>query len=200
MNKKISLPVCKVCGQIQAYRIYEVNDNIAIATNRGEHVELLMLLNEFSVQFYYDDIIKMYNSLTKSLIMNGYDKVTRYVAVTYYTLTQLKQPSYPRDYCKFTGAQWKYVARLNKRIMKHFGKLGILTHKDLDEFYIKGELTREEKENLIPILKDWEEKETLTRGLLSAVFYENSSMTQNEACKLFGVSKPRLKRYLKKVR
>ena len=84
--------------------------------------------------------------------------------------------------------------------MKHFGKLGILTHKDLDEFYIKGELTREEKENLIPILKDWEEKETLTRGLLSAVFYENSSMTQNEACKLFGVSKPRLKRYLKKVR
>jgi hypothetical protein len=200
MNKKISLPVCKICGQIQAYRIYEVNDDTYPETKRGEHIELQLLLNEFSIQVFYDEIIKMYNSLSKSLIMNGYDKVTRYVAVTYYTLQQLKQPSYPRDYCKFTGAQWKYVCRLKRRIMKHFGRLGILTYQDLDEFYIKGELTEEEKENLIPILKEWGERETLTRGLLSAVFYDNSSMTQNEACKLFGVSLPRLKRYLKKVR
>ena len=198
MNKKINLPVCKVCGQIQAYRIYEVTDTSMVTNRTNDEFELRMLLFEFGLHAFQVDIMKNYNACNSHLLFKKIDLATRNVAVTEYTLRQLKQRSYPREYAKFAGTEWKKVLRLVKRIDKHFGTSGILTSDDLECFY--EEITEVEKENLIPIIKEWEEKETLTRGLLSALFYDNTVMTRDEARKLFGVSLPRLKRYLTKVR
>ena len=198
MNKKINLPVCKVCGQIQAYRIYEVTDTSMVTSRTNDEFELKMLLSEFGLQTFQTEIMKIYNACNSHLLFRKIDLATRNVAITTYTLRQLKQRNYPLEYCKFAGTTWKKVARLLKRIDKHFRTSGILTSDDLECFY--DEVTEVEKENLIPIIKEWEEKETLTRGLLSALFYDNTVMTRDEARKLFGVSLPRLKRYLTKVR
>ena len=55
LNKEINLPVCSVCGCIQAYRIYEVSD---IPKNEKTFsTDLMMLMNEFDIEDK-DEVIK----------------------------------------------------------------------------------------------------------------------------------------------
>ena len=55
LNKEINLPVCSVCGCIQAYRIYEVSN--ILPNNKLEINDLVLLLNEFEIEDK-DEVIK----------------------------------------------------------------------------------------------------------------------------------------------
>jgi transcription initiation factor TFIIIB Brf1 subunit/transcription initiation factor TFIIB len=193
MNRTLNLPVCKECEMIQAYRIYEVKPQNQ--TRYDSAPELALLISEFNLMQYKDDIQNNYNELEKEGMFSSYDLGTRYCAVIYYTLQDLNIPVKIREYCKFSGVDSRRVFRLAKRISRHFGKVGVFILNDLDKYYERAGIKNGIFSDIIK-----EIDMTLTRGILGAVFYVNSELTQKEACELFGISLPRLKRNIKKVK
>ena len=177
---------------IQAYRIYEITDINTLKIQVDPEVALL--ISEFNLMQYKDNILMNYNELEKEGIFNSYDLGTRYCATIYYTLQDLNIPLEIRKYCRFAGVDSKRVFRLAKRISRHFGKVGVFILEDLNKYYEQAGIKNAKFCNIIK-----EIDMTLTRGILAAVFYLNSELTQKEACKLFGISIPRLKRNIKKV-
>lgn len=196
MNSRLNLYVCQDCELIQANRIWE-SSTVFKHDEKRDFSELDLICGEFDIVKYKEDFQRNYNTLVRAGLFNGYEINIRWCAVIYYTLQDLNIPVYVRKYCRFLGCDSRVVFRLAKRIGRHFGKVGVFILDDLDEYYDRSNADRKVLE---PIIEQWSEEETLTRGILAALFYENTEMTQLATCKLFGVSLPRLKRHLTKVR
>tara|TARA_B100000424_G_C22932610_1_gene496075 strand:+ start:907 stop:1491 length:585 start_codon:yes stop_codon:yes gene_type:complete len=194
MDNTINLAVCNVCGMIQANRIFVLNNAEGFRRQPSEPV-LDLLLSEFSINKYKKDILENYNTILFSGKFSTYTLSERYCAITYFTLKDLKQLVYLKEYCRFLGASITRVNRLIKIINRHYSKSGIFDLEDLQPYYNEVDINVDEVEEMVQNLPY-----TLTRGLASAIFYECSDLTQKETCKLFGISLPALKRNLKKVR
>ena len=194
LNKEINLPVCSVCGCIQAYRIYEVND---ILPNKKVVVnDLTLLLNEYEIEDR-DEVIKNDKYISYTNLYYSYDSAERAVAILYYTMRDLNKPANMRTYCKFLGCKETRVSRLAKKIARHYSNSGVFGINDIDEFLDNMEINSKE---ISEACKSWNEQQTLTRGIIAAYVYEHTTYTQKQVCKKFGVSLPRLKRNLRKVR
>tara|TARA_R100000458_G_C8275329_1_gene250379 strand:- start:1671 stop:2213 length:543 start_codon:yes stop_codon:yes gene_type:complete len=179
---------------IQANRIFVLNNQTSSGRKTEEPV-LDLLLSEFSISKYKKDILENYNTILFSGKFSTYTLSERYCAITYFTLKDLKQIVYLKEYCRFLGVSITRVNRLIKIINRHYSKSGIFDLEDLQPYYNKVDVNVDEVEQMVQSLPY-----TLTRGLASAIFYECSDLTQKETCKLFGISLPALKRNLKKVR
>ena len=195
MDNTINLTVCNVCGLIQANRILVLNNTGSPSIRETNNPELDLLLSEFSINNYKKDIIENYNTILFTGKFGTYTLSERYCAITYFTLKDLKQIVYLKEYCRFLGASITRVNRLIKIINRHYSKSGIFDLEDLQPYYNEVDINVDEVEEMVQNLPY-----TLTRGLASAIFYECSDLTQKETCKLFGISLPALKRNLKKVR
>ena len=193
MDKTINLLVCDVCDMIQVNKIFVVST--ASVTVPRDNPELNLLLSEFGISQYRKDILENYNTILFSGKFSTYTLSERYCAITYFTLKDLKQIVYLKEYCRFSGVSLTRVNRLIKIINRHFSKSGIFDLEDLKPYFAKVKVNVDEVNNMVQNLPY-----TLTRGLASAIFYECSDLTQKDICKLFGISLPALKRNLKKVR
>jgi hypothetical protein len=186
------------CGLIQANRIWEVSTSYKPeATKSSNIIELDMLCSEFNIDIK-KEIEKNYLSLLRANLFKNKSMAERICSVTYFTLQDNNKIVNVRELCKFLGCNVNSVFKLSKRISKHFSKVGIFILSDLEEYYKL--FTEDETRKVKFTLKELSTDMTLTRGIISAVMYEYSSKTQNEICDIFGVSLPRLKRNLKKVR
>ena len=194
LNKEINLPVCSVCGCIQAYRIYEVST--ILPNNKVEINDLVLLLNEFEIEDK-DEVIKNDKYISYTNLYYSYDSAERAVAILYYTMRDLNKPANMRKYCSFLGCKQTRVSRLAKKIARHYSNSGVFGINDIDEFLSNMQI---DCKAVNDACKVWNETQTLTRGIIAAYVYENTPYTQKEVCKKFGVSLPRLKRNLKKVR
>ena len=195
MDNTINLTVCNVCGLIQANRILVLNNTGSPSIRETNNPELDLLLSEFSINNYKKDIIENYNTILFTGKFGTYTLSERYCAITYFTLKDLKQIVYLKEYCRFLGVSITRVNRLIKIINRYYSKSGIFDLEDLQPYYNEVDINVDEVEEMVQNLPY-----TLTRGLASAIFYECSDLTQKETCKLFGISLPALKRNLKKVR
>ena len=194
LDKRISLVVCNVCGLIQVNRIWV---KVGAETQRLEdEPELSILLSEFNMIRYKKDIMDNYNTLLFTGKFGTYTLSERYCSLTYFTLRDLKQLTYLKEYCRFSGANITRVRRLIKIINRHFSRTGIFNLEDLKPYI--AEVSSLDEARVNQMVQDL--PYTLTRGLASAIFYECSDLTQKETCKIFGISIPALKRNLKKVR
>ena len=191
---EVNLPVCMDCGCIQAYRIYEVSDNIP--RKQVKITDLMMLLNEFDIEDK-DEVIKNDKYISYTNIYYTYDIAERACAILYYTMRDLNKPTNFRDYCRFVGCKTSRVSRLAKKIARHYSNSGVFGVNDIDEFLSNMGI---ESKEVNTACKEWNEHQTLTRGIIAAYVYEHTPSTQKEVCKTFGVSLPRLKRNLGKVR
>ena len=194
MDNTINLTVCNVCGLIQANRILVLNNAGPVILNK-QNPELDLLLSEFSISKYKKDILENYNTILFTGKFGTYTLSERYCAITYFTLKDLKQIVYLKEYCRFLGVSITRVNRLIKIINRYYSKSGIFDLEDLQPYYNEVDINVDEVEEMVQNLPY-----TLTRGLASAIFYECSDLTQKETCKLFGISLPARKRNLKKVR
>ena len=194
LNKEINLPVCSVCGCIQAYRIYEVSN--ILPNNKLEINDLVLLLNEFEIEDK-DEVIKNDKYISYTNLYYSYDSAERAVAILYYTMRDLNKPANMRKYCSFLGCKQTRVSRLAKKIARHYSNSGVFCINDIDEFLSNMQI---DCKAVNDACKVWNETQTLTRGIIAAYVYENTQYTQKEVCVKFGVSLPRLKRNLKKVR
>ena len=195
LSQKLNLHICNICGLIQANRIWENASTLYKPCKPSHFLELDLLCSEFNLTG--EDYIKNYNTILRTGMFRGYNIDTRICAIVYYTLQDNNKPVHLMKYCKFLGCDSRMVLRLSKRISKHFGKVGVFIINDLEEYYKfidegSKELVKEELVSL--------DHMTLTRGIISAVFYEHSNLTQKQVCDLFGISLPRLKRNLTTVR
>lgn len=194
LNREINLPVCAVCGCIQAYRIFEVSN---IVSNKREIVtDLNLLLNEFEIE-ERDEVIKNDKYISYTNLYHSYDTAERAVSILYYTMMDLNKSGEVRKYCKFLGCNLKRVVRLSKKIARHYSNSGVFGINDIDVFLLNMNI---ENEKVNEACKLWNEHQTLTRGIIAAYVYEHTTYTQKEVCEKFGVSLPRLKRNLNKVR
>ena len=194
MDKTIQLTVCKECYMIQVNRIWVKNSAEKLA-ERDSDPELSLLLSEFNMTRYTKDIIENYNTLLSVGKFSTYTLSERYCATTYFTLKDLKQITYLKEYCRFSGVNETRVKRLIKKVNRHFSRTGIFSEEDLRPYFAKIKVDVNKVNELVQQLPY-----TLTRGLASAIFYECSDLTQKEICKIFGISLPALKRNIKKVR
>ena len=194
LNKEINLPVCSVCGCIQAYRIYEVST--ILPNSKVEINDLVLLLNEFEIEDK-DEVIKNDKYISYTNLYYSYDSAERAVAILYYTMRDLNKPANMRKYCSFLGCKQTRVSRLAKKIARHYSNSGVFGINDIDEFLSNMQINCKAVNDACKV---WNETQTLTRGIIAAYVYENTQYTQKEVCVKFGVSLPRLKRNLKKVR
>tara|TARA_R100001163_G_C5057528_1_gene194040 strand:+ start:1479 stop:2093 length:615 start_codon:yes stop_codon:yes gene_type:complete len=194
LNKEINLPVCSVCGCIQAYRIYEVST--ILPNSKVEINDLVLLLNEFEIEDK-DEVIKNDKYISYTNLYYSYDSAERAVAILYYTMRDLNKPANMRKYCSFLGCKQTRVSRLAKKIARHYSNSGVFGINDIDEFLSNMQINCKAVNDACKV---WNATQTLTRGIIAAYVYENTQYTQKEVCVKFGVSLPRLKRNLKKVR
>lgn len=194
LNKEINLPVCSVCGCIQAYRIYELHD---ISVNKKKlSTDLMMLMNEFDIEDK-DEVIKNNNHISYTNLYYTYDLAERACAILYYTMKDLNKNTNLRKYCKFIGCKVKRATKLAKKIARYYSNSGVFGLSDIEEFLTNMEINNN---NVLESCIEWNKHQTLTRGIVAAYVYEHTRYTQKQVCEKFGVSLPRLKRNLKKVR
>ena len=194
LNKEINLPVCTVCGCIQAYRIYEVSD---IPKNKKTFsTDLMMLMNEFDIEDK-EEVIKNDKYISYTNIYYTYDLAERACAILYYTMKDLNKNTNLRKYCKLAGCKVKRATKLAKRIARYYSNSGVFGLSDIEEFLTNMEI---DNKNVLESCIEWNKQQTLTRGIVAAYVYEHTPYTQKQVCEKFGVSLPRLKRNLKKVR
>ena len=194
MDKTILLAVCNDCDLIQVNKIWAQSHH-KISSAPSSEPELSLLLSEFNMTRYTKDIKENYNTLLSAGKFSTYTISERYCAITYFTLKDLKQITYLKEYCRFCGVSETRVKRLIKKINRHFSRTGIFSEEDLRPYFAKIKVDVNKVNELVQQLPY-----TLTRGLTSAIFYECSDLTQKEICKIFGISLPALKRNIKKVR
>tara|TARA_Y100000593_G_scaffold17268_1_gene34536 strand:+ start:17834 stop:18433 length:600 start_codon:yes stop_codon:yes gene_type:complete len=196
MDRKLSLPICMSCGFINASRIRETHLSPYITLPRGDFVSLDILLSEFKIVDYKDNILNNFKTLKRDRVFEGYSIDEQIVATTYYTLQANNELVYVRKYCKFMGVNVKKVFNLSKKIAKYYGRHGVFIITDLDNYL--ADIDEEAKNKILHAFK--EHDGTLTRAITAGIFYENSDLTQAKTCELFGISLPRLKRALKVIR
>ena len=194
MDRKLSLPICMSCGFINASRIRETKNYDKNRPKSHEFVSLDILLSEFKIVDYKDNILSNFKTLKRDRVFEGYSIDEQLVSTTYYTLQANNELVYVRAYCKFMGVNVKRVFNLSKKIAKYFLKHGVFIMSDVSKY-----LDRIDNKNTVSgFLKNFEG--TLTRAITAGIFYENSELTQKKTCELFGISLPRLKRALKVIR
>ena len=175
MDKTINLLVCDVCDMIQANKIFTTLGCASLELVSRDNPELNLLLSEFSITKYRKDILENYNTILFSGKFSTYTLSERYCAITYFTLKDLKQIVYLKEYCRFSGVSLTRVNRLINIINRHFSKSGIFDLEDLKPYFAKIKVNVDEVNNMVQNLPY-----TLTRGLASAIFYECSDLTQKE--------------------
>tara|TARA_R100001086_G_scaffold248307_1_gene184934 strand:+ start:1592 stop:2242 length:651 start_codon:yes stop_codon:yes gene_type:complete len=196
---EINLHECEDCGLLAVSRILtirgEKNEN-QVAANR-DFAPLDILLNEFNLRNYRNDIIRNYNTLKVALVFNRVDEITAFCAVTYYTLSQSNAEYNIHKICAFMGVNKNKMFKINKRIKQHYHKVGIFGREnyriglpDITELSEEGKL----------FLDSLGSNYTITRSIMAAILYEYSDLTQAQVCEKMGVSLPRLKRHLKVIR
>lgn len=194
LNRDIGLPVCQECGCIQAYRIVEIGRLTQFRNVKTS--ELQLLCNQFNINDI-DEVNKNHEHISKTTLYQGYDLAERACAILYYTMSDLNKPVVLREFCKFLGCNTAKTSRLSKKIARYFSNAGVFSLNDIDEFLSNYEISNQE---VAKACKDWEEQETLTRGIIAAFVYVHTPYTQKEVCEKFGISLPRLKRNIKKVK
>ena len=198
--REINLHECEDCGLLAVSRILtirgEKTQNLLPVANR-DFAPLDILLNEFNLQEYRNDIIKNYNTLKVALVLNRVDEITAFCAVTYYTLSQSNAEYNIHKICAFMGVNKNKMFRINKRIKQHYHKVGIFGREnyriglpDITELSEEGKL----------FLDSLGSNYTITRSIMAAILYEYSDLTQAQVCEKMGVSLPRLKRHLTVIR
>ena len=125
MDNTINLAVCNVCGLIQANRIFAIFEAEGKTQIDFDNPELNLLLSEFSISKYKKDILENYNTILFTGKFGTYTLSERYCAITYFTLKDLKQIVYLKEYCRFLGVSITRVNRLIKIINRHYSKSGI---------------------------------------------------------------------------
>jgi hypothetical protein len=158
--------------------------------------DLTMLLNEYDIEDK-EEVLKNDKYISYTNLYYSYDSAERAVAILYYTMRDLNKPTNLRKYCKFLGCKISRASRLAKKIARHYSNSGVFGINDIDEFLFNMEINSKEVSDAC---KFWNKSQTLTRGIIAAYVYEHTPYTQKEVCKKFGVSLPRLKRNLRKVR
>jgi len=194
LNHNIGLPVCQKCGCIQAYRILEIGRLTEIKNVKT--TELKLLCNQFNIDDI-DEVNKNHKHISKTTLYQGYDLAERACAILYYTMRDLNKPVVLRELCKFIGCRASKTSRLSRKIARYFSNSGVFGLNDIDEFLSNHEISNQE---VVKDCKNWEEQETLTRGIIAAFVYAHMPYTQKEVCEKFGISLPRLKRNIKKVK
>ena len=194
---EINLHECEDCGLLAVSRILTIRGTKLVEQNSRDFAPLDILLNEFNLQEYRNDIIKNYNTLKVALVLNRVDEITAFSAVTYYTLSQSNAEYNIHKMCAFMGVNKNKMFRINKRIKQHYHKVGVLGK----EKYRIGmpnitELSEEGKLFLDSLGNNY----TITRSIMAAILYEYSDLTQAQVCEKMGVSLPRLKRHLTVIR
>jgi len=203
---EINLHECVDCGLLAVSRILTIRgkktQNLLPGANR-DFAPLDILLNEFNLQEYRNDIIKNYNTLKVALVLNRVDEITAFAAVTYCTLLQTNAEYNIHKMCAFMGVNKNKMFKVSKKINKHFRRVGIL---EIDKESVRygwwvnypdiKELTDEGKIFLDSLGNNY----TITRSIMAAVLYEYSDLTQAQVCYKMGVSLPRLKRHLTVIR
>ena len=194
---EINLHECEDCGLLAVSRILTIRGTKLVEQNSRDFAPLDILLNEFNLQEYRNDIIKNYNTLKVALVLNRVDEITAFSAVTYYTLSQSNAEYNIHKICAFMGVNKNKMFRINKRIKQHYHKVGVLGK----EKYRIGmpnitELSEEGKLFLDSLGNNY----TITRSIMAAILYEYSDLTQAQVCEKMGVSLPRLKRHLTVIR
>ncbi len=194
MDRKLSLPICMSCGYINASRIRETQNSSYISMHSSDFVSLDILLSEFKIVDYKENVLSNFKTLKKDRVFEGYSIDEQIVSTTYYTLQANNELVYVRAYCKFMGVNVKRVFNLSKKVAKYFLKHGVFIMSDVSKY-----LDKVDNKNVVQ--KEIENFEgTLTRAITAGIFYENSELTQKKTCELFGISLPRLKRALKIIR
>ena len=194
MDKKLSLAICRTCGFINASRIRETKNYDKKVGKSGDFASLDILLSEFKIVDYKDNVISNYNTLKRDRVFEGYSLDEQLVSSTYYTLQANNELVYVRAYCKFMGVNVKRVFNLSKKIAKYYGRHGVFIMDDITKYL--GVL--ENKNHVYQEIAKYEG--TLTRAITAGIFYDNCELTQKQTCELFGISLPRLKRALKVIR
>jgi len=193
MHKKLSLPVCNSCGMIQASRIREIG-RAQIKVISADFASLDILLSEFNMVEYRENIISNFRTLKRDRVFEGYSLDEQLVATTYYTLQANNELVYVRQYSRFIGVKVKKIFNLSKKIAKYYGRHGVFIMSDIDKYLEEADINKDVYRNI-------EEYDgTLTRAITAGIIYENSKLTQKKTCELFGISLPRLKRALKVIR
>ena len=95
------------------------------------------------------------------------------------------------------GCKVSKTSKLSKKIARYYSNSGVFGLNDINEFLSNHEI---DNPQVISACKHWEEQETLTRGIIAAFVYAHTPYTQKEVCEKFGISLPRLKRNIKKVK
>tara|TARA_R110002020_G_scaffold101885_2_gene239586 strand:- start:653 stop:1213 length:561 start_codon:yes stop_codon:yes gene_type:complete len=183
------------CGCIQAYRIYEISDGIK-PNKVNLSTDLMMLMNEFNIEDK-EEVIKNNEYISYTNMYYTYDLAERACAILYYTMQDLNKNTTLRNYCKFLGCRVSRATKLAKRIARHYSNSGVFGINDIDEFLRNMDIENTDVNNAC---KEWNKEQTLTRGIIAAYVYEHTTYTQKQVCEKFGVSLPRLKRNLNKVR
>ena len=194
---EINLHECEDCGLLAVSRILTIRGTKLVEQNSRDFAPLDILLNEFNLQEYRNDIIKNYNTLKVALVLNRVDEITAFAAITYCTLLQSNAEYNIHKICAFMGVNKNKMFRINKRIKQHYHKVGVLGK----EKYRIGmpnitELSEEGKLFLDSLGNNY----TITRSIMAAILYEYSDLTQAQVCEKMGVSLPRLKRHLTVIR
>lgn len=194
LNRDIGLPVCQECKCIQAYRIVELGTLTKVEEVKSS--ELLLLCNQFDIN-EIDEVNKNHTHISKTTLYQGYDLAERACAILYYTMKDLNRPAILRNYCKYLGCKVSKTSKLSRKVARYYSKSGVFGLNDIDGFLHNHEI---DNPQVAKACKDWEEQETLTRGIVAAFVYVHTPYTQKKVCEKFGISLPRLKRNIKKVK
>ena len=195
----IELYECNNCGLLAVSRIFtirtEKNEN-RVSTSR-DFAPLDILLNEYNLQDYRNECIKVYNTLNKHLFFRNMEQNIRFTTVTYYVLQQTQAEYNIHKMCAFIGVDKNKVFNNVKKVKHFFYRENNAEEFDVQPLVFFGnDLSEAGKE----FVAEMEERYTITRGLYSAILYEYSDLTQAQVCEKMGVSLPRLKRHLKVIR
>ena len=200
---ELSLHECVDCGLLAVSRILTIRGVKLVDQSSRDFAPLDILLNEFNLQEYRNDIIKNYNTLKVALVLNRVDEITAFVAITYCTLLQTNAEYNIHKICAFMGVNRNKMFKVSKKINKHFRRVGILeidkgaallcwrpNYPDIKELTDEGKI----------FLDSLGSNYTITRSIMAAILYEYSDLTQAQVCYKMGVSLPRLKRHLTVIR
>tara|TARA_R100001463_G_scaffold30048_1_gene68418 strand:+ start:816 stop:1460 length:645 start_codon:yes stop_codon:yes gene_type:complete len=196
----VNLYECEDCGLLAVSRIFtirtEKTQNLRANTNR-DFAPLDILLNEFDLQDYRNECIKVYNTLNKHLFFRNMEQNIRFTTVAYYVLQKSNAEYNIHKMCAFIGVNKNKVFNNVKKVKHFFYRENNAEEFDVRPIIVVGnELSEAGKK----FLTEMEERYTVTRGLYAAILYEYSDLTQARVCEKMGVSLQRLKRHLKVIR
>ena len=194
----IELHECGACGLLAVSRIFTIRaEKTQNLQYSRDFAPLDILLNEFNLQDYRNECIKVYNTLNKHLFFRNMEQNIRFTTVAYYVLQKTYAEYNIHKMCAFIGVNKNKVFNNVKKVKHFFYRENNAEEFDVRPIIVVGnELSEAGKR----FLTEMEERYTVTRGLYAAILYEYSDLTQARVCEKMGVSLQRLKRHLKVIR